>query len=64
MNDPPCEIAIADKSSAPDFQYRCGNILAFLSMLARCQTGIIRTGFSAADFRLNRVTRLANTGGY
>ena len=29
-----------------------------------CQTGIIRTGFSAADFRLNRVIRLANTGGY
>ena len=29
-----------------------------------CQTGIMRTGFSAADFRLNRVTRLANTGGY
>ena len=29
-----------------------------------CQTGIIRTRFSAADFRLNRVTRLANTGGY
>ena len=26
-----------------------------------CQTGIIRTGFSAADFRLNRVIRLANT---
>ena len=29
-----------------------------------CQTGIVRTGFSAADFRLNRVIRLANTGGY
>ena len=29
-----------------------------------CQTGIIRTRFSAADFRLNRVIRLANTGGY
>ena len=29
-----------------------------------CQTGIIRTGFSATNFRLNRVTRLANTGGY
>ena len=29
-----------------------------------CQTGIIRTGFSAADFRLNRVIRLANAGGY
>ena len=29
-----------------------------------CQTGIIRTRFSAADFRLNRVTRLANMGGY
>ncbi len=29
-----------------------------------CQTGIIRTGFSAADFRLNRVIRLANTSGY
>ena len=26
-----------------------------------CQTGIIRTGFSAADFRLNSVIRLANT---
>ena len=32
--------------------------------MAACQTGIIRTGFSAADFRLNRVIRLANTGGY
>ena len=29
---------------------------------ALCQTGIIRTRFSAADFRLNRVIRLANTG--
>ena len=29
-----------------------------------CQTGIIRTGFGAADFRLNRVIRLANTSGY
>ena len=29
-----------------------------------CQTGIIRTGFSAADFRLNRIIRLANTSGY
>lgn len=27
-----------------------------------CRTGIIRTGFGAADFRLNRVIRLANTG--
>ena len=25
---------------------------------------VIRTRFSAADFRLNRVTRLTNTGGY
>ena len=30
----------------------------------RCRTGIIRTGFGAADFRLNRVIRLANTEGY
>ena len=29
-----------------------------------CQTGIIRTRFGAADFRLNRVIRLANTSGY
>ena len=29
-----------------------------------CQTGIIRTRFSAADFRLNRVIRLANTVKY
>ena len=29
-----------------------------------CQTGIIRTRFRAADFRLNRVSRLANTGWY
>ena len=29
-----------------------------------CQTGIIRTGFSAADFRLNSVIRLANTVKY
>ena len=27
---------------------------------AACQTGIIRTGFSTADFRLSRVIRLAN----
>ena len=32
--------------------------------LILCQTGIIRTRFSAADFRLNRVIRLANTVGY
>ena len=32
--------------------------------LGVCQTGIIRTRFSAADFRLNRVIRLANTVGY
>ena len=30
----------------------------------RCQTGIIRTRFSAADFLLNRVIRLANTVKY
>ena len=29
-----------------------------------CQTVIIRTRFSAADFRLNRVIRLANTVKY
>ena len=29
-----------------------------------CQTGIIRIRFSAADFRLNRVIRLANTVKY
>ena len=29
-----------------------------------CRTGIIRTGFGAADFRLNRVIRLANTVKY
>ena len=45
-------------------------LLAFIG--ARCRgiifllrrTGIIRTGFGAADFRLNRVSRLANTGWY
>ena len=34
------------------------------SVISVCQTGIIRTRFSAADFRLNRVIRLANTKGY
>ena len=29
-----------------------------------CQTGIIRTRFRAADFRLNRVIRFANTVKY
>ena len=29
-----------------------------------CQTGIIRTRFRDADFRLNRVIRLANTVKY
>ena len=29
-----------------------------------CQTGIIRIRFRAADFRLNRVIRLANTVKY
>ncbi len=29
-----------------------------------CRSGIIRTGFSVADFRLNCVIRLANTGRY
>ena len=37
---------------------------AFSLLRGECQTGIIRTGFIAADFRLNRVIRLANTSGY
>ena len=38
---------------------RCRGIIFLL-----CRTGIIRTRFGAADFRLNRVGRLANTGWY
>ena len=38
-----------------------GTAVGFLLL---CQTGIIRTGSCAADFRLNRVIRLANTMGY
>ena len=34
------------------------------SRSALCRSGIIRTGFSVADFRLNCVIRLANTGRY
>ena len=38
---------------------RCRGIIFLLF-----QIGIIRAGFGAADFRLNRVSRLANTGWY
>ena len=37
---------------------------SFYYTVQACQTGIIRTGFGASDFRLNRVILLANTGGY
>ena len=43
---------------------RVGDASCSAACIRLCQTGIIRTGFSAADFRLNRVIRLANTGGY
>ena len=36
----------------------------FTPVRTLCQTGIRRTRFSAADFRLNRVIRLANTVKY
>ena len=55
-----CLLAIIAVSSvAVQIRFRCVFYVCRL-----CQTGIIRTRFRAADFRLNRVIRLANTVKY
>ena len=52
------------KENGIDLPTKSDGSINIPAAFALCQTGIIRTRFSAADFRLNRVIRLANTEKY
>ncbi len=64
---PSAYVSRARKGTDDIVREKCNNIAFFAISVSKnqlCQTGIIRIRFSAADFRLNRVIRLANTVKY